>query len=185
MFRTCQDRSASHQSTGKSLRKSSVSASNRSSLPVPGPTEHWRSPTSAVSRQTSRRQTQTLKSVSRDHSTRQCWHHPTNSELDFSNSSRTLSLTATTSVGDGVALNAFAHSEFIGLVRGSSPRSRPSGTRSTGYRGHGGGVHSNTVVGMGLWLAQWVSLKNGGPLQIDSTDQGGTVVSLTLATDND
>lgn len=39
--------------------------------------------------------------------------------------------------------------------------------------------------GMGLWLAQWVSLKNGGPLQIDSTDQGGTVVSLTLATDND
>jgi len=39
--------------------------------------------------------------------------------------------------------------------------------------------------GMGLWLAQWVSHKNGGPLQIDYTDQGGTVVSLTLATGSD
>ena len=39
--------------------------------------------------------------------------------------------------------------------------------------------------GMGLWLAQWASHKNGGPLQIDATEQGGTVVSLTLATDSD
>ena len=39
--------------------------------------------------------------------------------------------------------------------------------------------------GMGLWLAQWVSQKNGGPLQIDASSHGGTVVSLTLATDGD
>ena len=37
--------------------------------------------------------------------------------------------------------------------------------------------------GIGLWLAQWVSNKNGGPLRIDTGNQGGSVVSLTLATD--
>ena len=37
--------------------------------------------------------------------------------------------------------------------------------------------------GIGLWLAQWVSNKNGGPLRVDTGDRDGSVVSLTLATD--
>ena len=37
--------------------------------------------------------------------------------------------------------------------------------------------------GIGLWLAQWVSNKHGGPLRIDNRDDGGSVVSLTLAAD--
>jgi len=39
--------------------------------------------------------------------------------------------------------------------------------------------------GIGLWLAQWVSHKHGGPLRVDATEAGGTVVSLTLATADD